>query len=274
MLDTQTLRRRELTRLSVRRTMLFVLLGELIFIILNAGVLNPLYTYFSADTLYQDAWWLNLIGLLIDISEYIPFILLYPASIYALWRGGWRQGYPVFLLSAGMTICKFIANYAVDTYVQQGGLPSVELLLDDAALILPSLALEMAQYAIILGLASLQFKLYRDRQSYATAEAALRQKPYAPPAVLPMTRMLDLRNPVQRSLFDMAVAVTVLSLLLRRLTYQLVLYNYYGVTDGALQITVDILEDVLMGIVLYVLGVLVIDHLVARDMKRTGRTED
>ena len=57
-----------LTRLSVRRTLLFVLLTQVLYTVLYAFVLNPLYTHFASDVLYKDAWWLNLIGVAIDAT--------------------------------------------------------------------------------------------------------------------------------------------------------------------------------------------------------------
>lgn len=269
MSDSQTLRERELTRLALRRVMRFALIGELIFIALYAFLLNPLYTYFDADVLYADAWWLSLIGLAIDVSEYVPFAILYPASIYTLWRGGWRRGWPIVLLSVGMTVLKFLINYAVGLYVDQGAFPSFELLADDASLILPSLLLELVQYGLVLGLTSLQLWLYRCRQADIAAEAALRRITYEEPSVLPLTRFWERFNPVQRSLFDMALSLTVLSLFLRRLIYQLVLWDNFEKTDGVLQITVDVLGDLIMGLLLYLVGILLVNRFARRDRRDT-----
>lgn len=269
MSDSQTLRERELTRLSLRRVTRFALIGELIFIALYAFLLNPLYTSLSADILYADSWWLSLIGLAIDVSEYIPFAILYPASIYALWRGGWRRGWPIILMASIMTVFKFLINYAVGLYFEIGALPSFELLSEDAALILPSLLLELVQYGVVLVLTSIQLWLYRGRQTDIAAEAALRRISYEKPPVLPLTRLWERFNPVQRSLFDMAVSVTVLSLFLRRLIYQLVQWENFGSTDGAFQITVDVLGDLIMGLLLYLVGILLVNRFARRDKPDT-----
>lgn len=265
MMQHDTLESRELTRLSVRRCVRFLLICEMIYIVLYALVLNPLYTYFVSDILYQDAWWLSVIGTIIDISEYIPFILCYPACLYALWKGGWRYGYPATAWLVGLTIFKFLLNYAVGIYFSLGAWPSWSVLADDAALILPSLLLELVQLAVVLGLWSLWLWLYRVRQINAAAEAALRQKPYTEPAVLPLTQLFDRKNPLQRSLFDAALAVTAMSLLLRRLVYQLTLYAAYGKTDGWLQITVDVVGDLIVGVVMYLVGILLLDRFAKRD---------
>ena len=44
-----------LTRLSVRRTLLFVLLTQVLYTVLYAFVLNHLYMHFGLDVLYKDA---------------------------------------------------------------------------------------------------------------------------------------------------------------------------------------------------------------------------
>ena len=126
-----------LTRLSVRRTLLFVLLTQVLYTVLYAFVLNPLYTHFASDVLYKDAWWLDLIGVAIDATDVILFILVYPASLYALWRGGWRQGYRVPVLFSVLTLFKFAVNYAVGVFIEYGGVPSGDFLADDLPLVIP-----------------------------------------------------------------------------------------------------------------------------------------
>lgn len=264
-----TLEARELTRLSVKRCVRFLLICELIYIVLYTLVLNPLYTTLQANVLYQNAWWMDLLGLSIDILDYVPFILCYPACLYALWVGGWRHGYPPTVWLAGLTVAKYLINYAVGVYVALNAWPSLGVLADDMSLILPALLLELLQLAVVLGLCSLHRGLHRMRQLDAIAEAALRQRPYAPPTLFPMTRLLDRRNPVQRSLLDAALAVTVMSLLLRRLVYQLTLYAYYGKLDSWLQIGADVVGDLLAGVVMYLVGILLVDRFARRD-GRTG----
>ncbi len=181
-----------LTRLSVRRTLLFVLLTQVLYTVLYAFVLNPLYTHFASDVLYKDAWWLDLIGVAIDATDVILFILVYPASLYALWRGGWRQGYRVPVLFSVLTLFKFAVNYAVGVFIEYGGVPSGDFLADDLPLVIPLALLELLQYGIVLGLATLWYHVYRVRQADAAALAALRQKPYESPAVLPLDLVGDL----------------------------------------------------------------------------------
>lgn len=255
-----------LTRLSVRRTLLFVLLTQVLYTVLYAFVLNPLYTHFASDVLYKDAWWLNLIGVAIDATDVILFILVYPASLYALWRGGWRQGYRVPVLFSVLTLFKFAVNYAVGVFIEYGGVPSGDFLADDLPLVIPLALLELLQYGIVLGLATLWYHVYRVRQADAAALAALRQKPYESPAVLPLTRLFDMGNPVQRALFDAGLTVAVLGIL-RHVIYQLTLFAANGRMDAPLQIAVDLVGDLLVGATLYLVGILLVNRFARRDSR-------
>ena len=76
----------------------------------------------------------------------------------------------------------------------------------------------------------------------AAALAALRQKPYESPVVLPLTRLFDMGNPMQRALFDAGLTVAVLGIL-RHVIYQLTLFAANGRMDAPLQIAVDLVGD-------------------------------
>ncbi|MCI5886465.1 MAG: hypothetical protein MRZ53_01550 [Oscillospiraceae bacterium] len=255
-----------LTRLSVRRTLLFVLLTQVLYTVLYAFVLNPLYTHFASDVLYKDAWWLDLIGVAIDATDVILFILVYPASLYALWRGGWRQGYRVPVLFSVLTLFKFAVNYAVGVFIEYGGMPSGDFLADDLPLVIPLALLELLQYGIVLGLATLWYHVYRVRQADAAALAALRQKPYESSAVLPLTRLFDMGNPMQRALFDAGLTVAILGIL-RHVIYQLTLFAANGRMDAPLQIAVDLVGDLLAGAALYLVGILLVNRFARRDSR-------
>ena len=255
-----------LTRLSVRRTLLFVLLTQVLYTVLYAFVLNPLYTHFASDVLYKDAWWLDLIGVAIDATDVILFILVYPASLYALWCGGWRQGYRVPVLFSVLTLFKFAVNYAVGVFIEYGGVPSGDFLADDLPLVIPLALLELLQYGIVLGLATLWYHVYRVRQADAAALAALRQKPYESPAVLPLTRLFDMGNPMQRALFDAGLTVAILGIL-RHVIYQLTLFAANGRMDAPLQIAVDLVGDLLVGAALYLVGILLVNRFARRDSR-------
>lgn len=256
----------KLTRLSVRRVMRFVLITQIVYTVLYAFVLNPLYTHFVSDILYQDAWWLNLIGFAIDAADVILFILVYPVSLYALWRGGWRQGYRVPVLFSVLTLCKFVLNYAVGSFIEYGGVPSGDFLVDDLPLVLPLALLELLQYGIVLGLASLWYHVYRVRQADAVTEAALRQKSYTAPAVLPLVNLFAMKNPVQRALFDAGIVVAVLGLM-RHVIYQVTLILASGHADAPLQIALDVVGDLLVGLALYLVGLLLVNRFALRDSR-------
>ena len=95
----QSLNERDLARLAVRRLTRFVTVVELIYIVLYSLVLNPIYTHFVSDVLYQDAWWLSLIGLACDLLDPILFIIVYPTTIHPVARRQLR------LQTAGRLFC-------------------------------------------------------------------------------------------------------------------------------------------------------------------------
>lgn len=256
--------RNKLTRLAVRRVFLFVLVTEIVYTVLYAFVLNPLYTHFSSNVLYQGAWWLDLIGLAIDACDVILFVLVYPATLFALWRGGWKKGYSVIILFSALTLVKFMINYAVGVFIEYGGVPSGDVLLDDLPLVIPLALLELLQYGVVLGLASIRYHVYRVRQADAAALAAFRQKPYEEPPVLPMTRLFDMKNPVQRALFDAGAAVAVLGIL-RHIIYQLTLFAANGSMDAPIQVAVDFAGDLIVGAALYLVGILLVNRFSKRD---------
>ena len=95
---------------------------------------------------------------------------------------------------------------------------------------------------------------------------ALRQKPYESSAVLPLTRLFDMGNPMQRALFDAGLTVAILGIL-RHVIYQLTLFAANGRMDAPLQIAVDLVGDLLVGAALYLVGILLVNRFARRDSR-------
>lgn len=262
-----SLNEQDLIRLEVRRIIRFISVVQLIYIVLYCLVLNPAYTYFASDILYQDAWWLSLIGLLCDLLDPILFIIVYPTTIYTLWRGG-RCGFRLAVMFSGHTLFKFIFNYYMGWVFKSGALPNWESIGDDladgiAVYLLEMYILEMAQYWLIIGLYCLFMYLYNKRKAAADGETVLEGGQPEERSLLPLTRFFDMKNPVQKTLLASGIVV-LLAGAAQHVVYQMTLINYEGRTDSLIQFIADIISDIALGLILYMCGMLIVNALYRR----------
>lgn len=260
----QSLNEQDLARLAVRRLTRFVTVVELIYIVLYSLVLNPIYTHFVSDVLYQDAWWLSLIGLACDLLDPILFIIVYPTTIYTLWRGG-SYGFRLPAVFSALTLFKFVFNYFIGWVFRDSALPDLSAVIDELAngigvYILEMYLLEMLQYWLIVGLCVLFLHLYNKKRAAADGDALLEGRQPADESLLPLVRFFDLKNPVQSSLFASGIIVLIFGAA-NHVIYQMALINYEGRTDGIIQFVADILCDIALGLILYMCGILIVNGL-------------
>jgi hypothetical protein len=209
--------------------------------------------------LYQDTWWLNLLGILLDVLELAVLVICYPITVYALWRGRFRKGKSVVIAMSLFTLAKYVGNY-VATCIADGALPSGSVLLDDLELLLPGLFVELIPYWLIVALSCLHMSRWRKGQEKDLAQAVLSGEVLRPSVPLPIGKLFNMRNPVQRSLFDMAL-VFLLYRLISHLIYQLTLIVWTGLPDSGLQVAVDLMGDVVVAVVSYLVGLLLVNRL-------------
>lgn len=252
--DMERLNRESLTRLALRRITGLVCLLNVAFLVLYCAVLAPLYVSLASNVLYQGAWWLNLLGILLDILELAVLVICYPVTVYALWRGRFRYGKSVVITVSLFTLAKYVCNY-VATCITGRALPSGSVLLDLSALLA-----ELIPYWIIVALACFHMSRWRKRQESAHAQAVLNGEVLTPTDPLPLGKLFNFRNPVQRSLFDMALVV-LLTRLARHLIYQMTLIAWVGAPDNGLQVAVDLIGDVVVSVVTYLVGLLLVNSL-------------
>lgn len=260
----QSLNERDLARLTVRRLTRFVTVVELIYIVLYSLVLNPLYTHFVSNVLYQETWWLSLIGLLCDLLDPILFIIVYPTTIYTLYRGG-TYGFRLPAVFSALTLFKFVFNYYMGWVFRSGTIPDAgsvfgELAEGDAVYLLWMYLLEMLQYWLIVGICCLCLFLWRRRMAAADGDAVLEGGQPAEEQLLPLVRFFDFKNPVQLSLFLSGIVITV-ARVISHVIYQMTLINYEGRTDGLVTFIADILCDIALGVILYMCGILIVNRL-------------
>lgn len=259
MKDMERLNQEGLTRLALRRITGRVCLLNVAFLVLYCAVLAPLYVNLASNVLYQGAWWLNLLGILLDILELAVLVICYPVTVYALWRGRFRYGKSVVIAFTLFTLAKYVCNYVANC-ITDGALPSGSVLLDDVLLLLPGLLAELIPYWIMVALACFHMSRWRKKQESTHAQAVLNGEVLTPTDPLPLGKLFNFRNPVQRSLFDMALMV-LLTRLASHLIYQMTLIAWVGAPDNGLQVAVDLIGDVVVSVVTYLVGLLLVNSL-------------
>lgn len=257
--DMERLNQEGLTRLALRRLTRLVCLLNVAFLVLYCAVLAPLYVSLASNVLYQGAWWLNLLGIFLDILEVTVLVICYPVTVYALWRGRFRHGRSVVIAFSLFTLAKYVCNYVANC-ITDGALPSGSVLLDDVLLLLPSLLVELIPYWIMVALACLHMSWWRKKQESAHAQAVLNGEVLTPSDPLPLGKLFDLRNPVQGSLFVMALLIMT-TRLISHLVYQMALIDWFGTPDSGFQVAVDLIGDVVVAVVAYLVGLLLVNSL-------------
>lgn len=221
---------------------------------LYAAVLVPLYTQLWANVVYRDGWLCLLLPYLYTAVDLLVFFWVYAAAAYSLYRGGWRAVGRLSALYGGMIVYKYVANYVVGSLVD-GAFSSWELFWrDDFPIIGGELFWEIAQYAaVVLLMAAVLKKARRDMLT-----------------VFPFVKMLDVRNSMQRAAVVAGLVVTAVRWIMH-LLYQFVQLIYNGYNDGWVVITVDVVGDLLIGVIGYFVMVLLLQWFEGMRQKALGK---
>ena len=250
---------------AVRRMRRLVLLVSAVFYGLYSLILAPVYTQLSANVVYQDALLTVILSYVVSAVDVIVFFVVYPATVYAIWRGGFVGSCSVPGTFALATLGKYVLNFFM-TCLTDGGFPSFELFVEqDLPIMLPSFLLEMLQYGLIVlfavGIRHARMRKYQEDMLTA-------KKPYSERALaFPMTSLFSYRNAVQWMAFWSAVVVLMGRLFMHGI-YQLTLLVYNGETDPALVMIIDVVADLLISAVAYFLSVLLTSYFDRKDMER------
>lgn len=210
---------------------------------LYAAVLVPLYTQLVANVAYRDGWLCNLLYYLYQTVDLLVFFWVYASAVYTMYRGGWRSVGRLSALYGGMVLYKYVANYVVGSLVD-GAFSSWELFWrNDFPIVGGELLWELGQYAVTVLLIAAVLK--RARREGVEA--------------FPLSRMLQPSNSIQRSVAVAALVITAVRWSMH-LLYQFVKMVYDGYNDGWLIITVDLVSDLLIGVMGYFVMVLLVQH--------------
>ena len=252
---------------AVRRMFRLTVLVASIGFALGSFILSPLYIMFASDVVYADAWWVFVLYYLTEESllDLAVFAVCYPAAIYAVWQAGLKRAIRVPVAFALLTLGRFVVNFVMTT-ITDSALPSLEdFLTFDLPYIGALYLLEILQYILVIALAILVKHRADRKREYLEACAILEGKTIAPAApLLPFHRLLALKNPLQRSVFYMALTVFLLRFASHQI-YQLTLFFETGSSDGLLIMALDLISDVFIGFILYFVAMLLINRVYLKD---------
>ena len=245
---------------TLRRMLKLVLLVSILCFGIKALALHPLFIRLAANVIYKDAWYTNILYYLIDggLIDLAVFSVCYPAALYAVWKDGLKNAKSVPIAFSLVTAGKFVANYVMTCVTEGSFVISGRDLLVDLSMIIPMLLLELLQlWAPIVVLA--RRKRHYDEQTAAAVLGHTSHGEGACASVLPITRLLSLRNPLQLSALLYSLILFV-GLEVSYHTYQLTLYNYYGETDGWLGMLLNLMTDLAFGVALYFIAILLFNR--------------
>lgn len=216
---------------------------------LYAAVLNPLYTQLDSNVTYQESFITYVLYYLLHGVEIAVFFAAFSATVYAIWRVGFAKSSSVWVAYHIATVAKFLLNFLMDC-IMDGSIPSPDFFFNrDLPKILPLLLLELAQYWGVILIAVLAIRGKKRKWQLDVlldGDQAGDERSLA----FPITKLFRLKNPVQAASFGIALFFGVVRVLMH-LFYQLVLLVYTNKTDGALIITVDMISDVALALVAY-----------------------
>lgn len=249
-------------RLSVRRMCRLTVLVSALCFAFSSLVLAPIYVKYASDILYAETWWVFLLYYLTEegLLDLAVFAVCYPATIYALWRAGFKGAARVPVAFSLITLAKFAVNFFM-TSIVDGALPSAsEFLSFDLPYIGAMYLLEIAQYAVVI----LLTLWIRRRYLRRAAEAQLLTGEAVPAACFTFTRLLSCKNPVQHSALLMAVFMLAVRVVMHQI-YQFTLYATSGYTDGLLIMALDLIGDIFVGVILYFAALLLLSRFYRKD---------
>lgn len=253
---------------AVRRMLRLVLLAAAIGFGVKALILHPIFIQLDANIVYKYAWYTTVLYYLIDggLIDLSVFAVCYPASLYAVWKEGIKGAKSVPIAFSLITLGKFLVNYIVNT-VMDGALPDPDDFLADIPMILAMLALELIQYGLPILLLCLLKKRYDERVETSELRSELTETE-APAPVFPFARLVSFKNPLQLSALAYSLIVF-LGLEIGYHIYQLTLMNLYGATDGWANMLINLLTDLVLGVVLYFVAILLFTRFFNKEQKES-----
>ncbi len=271
MVSTQSAMYENHAAASVKKMQKWVLLFSLVGFSLYALVLAPLYTLLSSNISYQEAFVTYLVSYLLSISEIVVFLAVFPATVFALWRGGLLGARKVWITFSLAILGKYVLNFIMDC-ITDGHIPAWSYFVDkDLPIILPNFLMELGQYALIV---LVSVWIIHAKKRKWQMEFLLDEKKAGSERSLafPIHRLLSFKNPMQASSFFTAVLLF-LARGFSHLMYQLTQLVYLGDWEGWAVLTIDLLSDLLLAVVTYLVMVFLLSSFDKKEMQELSKEE-
>lgn len=268
-MDTpQTLDTKRIVR-SMRR---FTLLVAGIGFAICSFVLTPLFIRYATDVVFRDSWWVYILYCLTDagLTDLAVVTLCYPATLYAIWRVGFKSASSVPGTFALLTLGKYIANFLFPALTYEGAFPSAEEFLGfDLPIMLANYGLEMLQFALVILITLLIRRgfirkawMQQARESDVGADFTVTDPDTG--ALFSFSRVIGLRNPAQMSALMLAVVIALMRIVMHQI-YQFTLY-FNGGTEGLLVMLTDLFLDLFIGVIVYFAALLLLARFHRREL--------
>ena len=250
---------------AVKKMQKWVLLVSVIGFGLYALVLAPIYTQLSSNIAYQEAFVTYLVYYLLSASEIAVFLVVFPATVFALWRGGLLGSRGVWITFSAATLGKYLLNFLMDC-IADGNVPSWSYFVDrDLPIILPNFLMELGQYVMIVLVSAWIIKAKKRKWQ---VDVLLDEKTAGNERSLafPITRILSFKNPVEASSFFTG-ALLFVARLFSHLMYQLTQLVYTGEWEGWAVLSLDFVSDLLLGVITYLVMVFLLSSFDRKEMQ-------
>ena len=250
---------------TLRRMLKLVLLVSVLGFGIKALILHPVFIQLDSNVVYKDAWYTNVLYYLIDggLIDLAVFSVCYPAALYAVWKDGMKRAKVVPIVFSLVTLGKFLINYFMTCIMEGSTALSVKGILRDLGLISILLLMELVQFWLPI-VVLCRLKRRREEREAAIELGYALNGAASPAPVLPISRLLSFRNPLQVSAFLYSI-ILFLGLEISYHTYQLTLYSYYGETDGWLGMLLNLMTDLAFGVALYFIALLLFNRFHSRE---------
>lgn len=250
---------------AIRRMRILMLWFSAVCYGLYALILAPLYTQLASNSLHLDAVYTIVLGYFLDALDLAVFFVIYPATVYAIWRGGLSKAYSIPLIFSLMTLGKYMLNFFM-TCLTDGGFPAFDIFWErDIPIIAPAFLLEIFQYGLVVLISGLirhaRMKKYQEEMFFSRAPYDERSLAF------PLVKIFSYKSAVQWTAFWSSVVVLLGRLFMHGI-YQLTLLVYNGQSDSLTVIAIDVVSDILIATVLYFVFILLLSYFDRKDMER------
>ncbi len=253
-LKDQTLYKRMILLLSLS---LFFLVSLYVFLF------APFFVKTANHVLYMGTLLPEILSVLLSTVDILAFGIFYGMLVYALYRFKTKKALAFVFVYVAVMLYKYVGNLLM-TYATDG-VPKSGIAFDVMSVAF-YIVLELLQTGTVLLIASLIIRRAREREKIRFKAALKAGRAYEPSCeILPFTRLLNFKNPLQRAAFWTAFVPMLLHVLQRLLSdvFQTIVDGFYGnpLIDILWMIVYYTLDVVAYGVIVYFIEILLLSKL-------------